>query len=133
MGKNRFETAYNNSGSCVDRIGATDKAVPDLSFTIKEIQERFTLQTAVMMSQSKPIYEFENLDKNGDEDAIEAAFDSPAVVASAGFDLTDIASANDAVRRGAQRIEDIRNLRAKIKEKERARRRAARKAENSDE
>lgn len=96
-------------------ISDYDPAVPDLSFTVRELQEKFTLQTQVvldMMSKGKQLrYEFKNIsDENVDD-----AFDSPAIQTLRGVDLVDIAAVADSIRRIPSRLETIRSIRSQIR------------------
>lgn len=94
-----------------------DPAVPDLSFTIRELQEKFTLQTQVVMEQlagGKQLrYEFKDADSLSDGD-LEAAFDSATVQSIRGYDLVDIASIADGVARVPSRLAYIKKLREEI-------------------
>lgn len=98
-------------------IGDYDPAVPDLSFTIRELQEKFTLQTQVVMEQlagGKQLrYEFKDADSLSDGD-LEAAFDSATVQNLRGYDLVDIAAIADGVARIPSRLAYIKKLREEI-------------------
>lgn len=120
----RFRSAYiNRPTPDVVFIGDFDPAIPDLSFTVRELQEKFTLQTQVaidMMSGGKQLrYEFKDANSMSDAD-LDAAFDSPAIQTMRGYDLVDVAAIADGLRRVPSRLETIKDLRKKIKESQRA-------------
>lgn len=98
-------------------IGDYDPAVPDLSFTIRELQEKFTLQTQVVMEQlagGKQLrYEFKDADSLSEGD-LEDAFSSAPVQTLRGFDLVDIAAIADGLSRVPSRLAYIKKLREEI-------------------
>lgn len=119
----RFRSAYINRPSPdVVVIGDYDPAIPDLSFTVRELQEKFTLQTQVaiemMRGGKQPRYEFKDANSMSEAD-LDAAFNSPAIQNLRGYDLVDIASIADGVSRIPARLEAIKDLRKKIKESQR--------------
>ena len=111
-----FRSQFNNPPAPLEVfVSDYDPAVPDLSFTVRELQEKFTLQTQValdMMSNGKQLrYEFKNIS----DENIDSAFDSPAIQTLRGCDLVDIAAVADSLRRIPARLETIRNIRSQIK------------------
>lgn len=127
----KFKTNFNNRpDKVVSVISAYDPAVPDLSFTIRELQEKFTLQTQVVMEQlaggKKLRYEFKDAESLSEGD-LEAAFDSPTVQTIRGYDLVDIAAIADSVARVPSRLAYIKKLREEI-----ARRNSAPTSESKD-
>lgn len=79
----RFNTGFYADSNVTPHNCTTVRPVvrPDLSFTVKEIAKRFTLQNIIIQSQnSKPLY-------NGD--ATDNDFDQPAVNVPQMYDLVD--------------------------------------------
>lgn len=89
-------------------VGDDDVAVPDLAYSIRELRERFVLETEILRAQArKPAnYLFPNV---GDDETREnEAFESPAVEYSHGADLVDLSTDRDRIRSAVRRVKDAR-------------------------
>lgn len=86
----RFVTQYDGFPlePQLHHISENDSAVPDLTYSIKELREKFVLQTEVLKSQmQKPgDYLIREIDENNENEA----FDMPSVEVPRNNDLVDM-------------------------------------------
>ena len=89
-------------------VGDDDVAVPDLAYSIKELRERFVLETEILRAQARKPANYCFPDVGDDEDRENEAFDSPAVEYSHGADLVDLSADRDRIRSAVRRVKDAR-------------------------
>lgn len=89
-------------------VGDDDVAVPDLAYSIKELRERFVLETEILRAQARKPANYLFPDVGDDENRENEAFDSPAVEYSHGADLVDLSSDRDRIRSAVRRVKDAR-------------------------
>lgn len=89
-------------------VGDDDVAVPDLAYSIKELRERFVLETEILRAQARKPANYLFPDIGDDENRENEAFDSPAVEYSHGADLVDLSTDRDRVRSAVRRVKDAR-------------------------
>lgn len=89
-------------------VGDDDVAVPDLAYSIKELRERFVLETEILRAQARKPANYLFPDVGGDENRENEAFDSPAVEYSHGADLVDLSADRDRIRSAVRRVKDVR-------------------------
>lgn len=89
-------------------VGDDDVAVPDLAYSIKELRERFVLETEILRAQSRKPANYLFPDVGDDENRENEAFDSPAVEYSHGADLVDLSADRDRIRSAVRRVKDAR-------------------------
>lgn len=89
-------------------VGDDDVAVPDLAYSIKELRERFVLETEILRAQARKPANYLFPDIGDDESRENEAFDSPAVEYSHGADLVDLSTDRDRVRSAVRRVKDAR-------------------------
>lgn len=86
----RFVTQYDRfpTEPQLHHISEIDCAVPDLTYTIKELREKFVLQTEILKSQMKKPgdYLIREIDENNENEA----FDMPSVEIPRNNDLVDM-------------------------------------------
>lgn len=89
-------------------VGDDDVAVPDLAYSIKELRERFVLETEILRAQARKPANYCFPDVGDDENRENEAFDSPAVEYSHGADLVDLSADRDRIRSAVRRVKDAR-------------------------
>ena len=89
-------------------VGDDDVAVPDLAYSIKELRERFVLETEILRAQARKPANYLFPDVGDDENRENEAFDSPAVEYSHGADLVDLSADRDRIRSAVRRVKDAR-------------------------
>lgn len=89
-------------------VGDDDVAVPDLTYSIKELRERFVLETEILRAQARKPANYLFPDVGDDENRENEAFESPAVEYSHGADLVDISADRDRIRSAVRRVKDAR-------------------------
>lgn len=95
-------------------VGDDDVAVPDLAYSIKELRERFVLETEILRAQARKPANYCFPDVGDDENRENEAFDSPAVEYSHGADLVDLSTDRDRIRSAVRRIKDSRTSSARV-------------------
>lgn len=105
----RFATQWNVQHKVQEHfVGDDDVAVPDLAYSIKELRERFVLETEILRAQARKPANYLFPDVGDDENRENEAFDSPAVEYSHGADLVDVSTDRDCIRSAVRRIKDSR-------------------------
>lgn len=89
-------------------VGDDDVAVPDLAYSIKELRERFVLETEILRAQARKPANYLFPDVGDDENRENEAFESPAVEYSHGADLVDLSADRDRIRSAVRRVKDAR-------------------------
>ena len=89
-------------------VGDDDVAVPDLAYSIKELRERFVLETEILRAQARKPANYLFPHVGDDENRENEAFDSPAVEYSHGADLVDLSADRDRIRSAVRRVKDAR-------------------------
>lgn len=89
-------------------VGDDDVAVPDLAYSIKELRERFVLETEILRAQARKPANYLFPDVGDDENREDEAFESPAVEYSHGADLVDLSADRDRIRSAVRRVKDAR-------------------------
>ena len=89
-------------------VGDDDVAVPDLAYSIKELRERFVLETEILRAQARKPANYLFPDVGDDESRENEAFESPAVEYSHGADLVDLSADRDRIRSAVRRVKDAR-------------------------
>ena len=89
-------------------VGDDDVAVPDLAYSIRELRERFVLETEILRAQARKPANYCFPDVGDDENRENEAFDSPAVEYSHGADLVDLSADRDRIRSAVRRVKDAR-------------------------
>ncbi|WGL31393.1 hypothetical protein [Dipodfec virus UOA04_Rod_1017] len=95
MAKLKFLTQYNSVHTpYLHDIGTEDMAIPELTYSIKELREKFALETEVLNARlRKPGQYFINSNMSDDE-----AFDSVSPEIPRDYDLVDADSDREAYR-----------------------------------
>lgn len=110
----RFVTQWNVQHKVQEHfVGDDDVAVPDLAYSIKELRERFVLETEILRAQARKPANYLFPDVGDDENRENEAFDSPAVEYSHGADLVDLSTDRDRIRSAVRRIKDSRTAAAR--------------------
>ena len=110
----RFVTQWNVQHKVQEHfVGDDDMAVPDLAYSIKELRERFVLETEILRAQARKPANYLFPDVGDDENRENEAFDSPAVEYSHGADLVDLSTDRDRIRSAVRRIKDSRTAAAR--------------------
>lgn len=113
----RFITQYDGAPTCPQshHISDIDCAVPDLTYSIRELREKFVLQTEVLRSKmQKPgDYLIREINENNENEA----FDMPSVEVPRNNDLVDMHAI-------AHSVSDARVTLARLRDEE-AKKRAA--------
>ena len=105
----RFATQWNVQHKVQEHfVGDDDVAVPDLAYSIKELRERFVLETEILRAQARKPANYLFPDVGYDENRENEAFDSPAVEYSHGADLVDLSADRDRIRSAVRRVKDAR-------------------------
>lgn len=89
-------------------VGDDDVAVPDLAYSIKELREKFVLETEILRAQARKPANYLFPDVGDDENSENEAFESPAVEYSHGADLVDLSADRDRIRSAVRRVKDAR-------------------------
>lgn len=97
-------------------IGEVDEAIPDLTYSIKELREKFVLETEILRGQMARKGEYLIQNAKTDED-FELAFDSPSVSLPSDYDYVDADADKAAVRDGLVRLQQVRMAAAKADQK----------------
>ena len=109
-----FATQWNVQHKVYEHfVGDDDVAVPDLAYSIKELRERFVLETEILRAQARKPANYLFPDVGDDENRENEAFDSPAVEYSHGADLVDLSTDRDRIRSAVRRIKDSRTAAAR--------------------
>ncbi len=97
-------------------IGEVDEAIPDLTYSIKELREKFVLETEILRGQMARKGEYLIQNAKTDED-FELAFDSPSVSLPSNYDYVDADADKAAIRDGLVRLQQARLAAAKADQK----------------
>ena len=104
-----FRTQWNVQHKVYEHfVGDDDVAVPDLAYSIKELRERFVLETEILRAQARKPANYLFPDVGDDENRENEAFESPAVEYSHGADLVDLSTDRDRIRSAVRRVKDAR-------------------------
>lgn len=112
MGK--FVTQWDPCSPQLHEIGEEDTAIPDLTYSITEMRQKFILEQELLKASSKqPQYLYPGVN-DGESDPFEneqyadEAFDSPSVEIPRDNDLVDIATLEARVASARQRLPALR-------------------------
>lgn len=110
----RFVTQWNVQHKVQEHfVGDDDVAVPDLAYSIRELRERFVLETEILRAQARKPANYLFPDVGDDKNRENEAFNSPAVEYSHGADLVDLSTDRDRIRSAVRRIKDSRTAAAR--------------------
>ena len=87
-------------------VGDDDVAVPDLAYSIKELRERFVLETEILRAQARKPANYCFPDVGDDENRENEEY-------SHGADLVDLSTDRDRIRSAVRRIKDSRTAAAR--------------------
>lgn len=102
----KFLTQWNTDHSIfVHDISDEDFAIPDLTYSIQELRQKFTLESELLQGKLKrpAQYLFNNIDENNEDEA----FDSPSVDLPRDFDLVDADAAKTDIRNAVRRLQNL--------------------------
>lgn len=105
----RFRTQWEDCAPLLHEIGEEDTAIPDLTYSITEMRQKFILEQELIKASGKqPQYLFPSVSGDLDEQLENEAFDSPSVEVPRDNDLVDIASLADRVASARERMPSLR-------------------------
>ena len=110
----RFKTQWDPCAPLLHEIGDEDTAIPDLTYSITEMRQKFILEQELLKASSKqPQYLYPGVN-DGEDDPFEneqyadEAFDSPSVEIPRDNDLVDIATLEVRVASARERMPALR-------------------------
>jgi hypothetical protein len=110
----KFKTQWDNCSPQFHDIGEEDTAIPDLTYSITEMRQKFILEQELLKASSKqPQYLYPGVN-DGESDPFEneqyadEAFDSPSVEIPRDNDLVDISTLEARVAFARERMSALR-------------------------
>lgn len=108
--KVRFATQWNTEHAIfVSEVDDVDTAIPDLTFSIQQLRDKFVLETEVLKSQlarkGQYLFNGKELTENGSEEA----FDSPSVEIPQNYDFVDADADTMSLRGAVAALQQARN------------------------
>lgn len=110
----KFKTQWDECSPQLHEIGEEDTAIPDLTYSITEMRQKFILEQELLKASSKqPQYLYPGVNEGEDdpfenENYADEAFDSPSVEIPRDNDLVDIATLEARVSSARERMPALR-------------------------
>lgn len=110
----KFKTQWDECSPQLHEIGEEDTAIPDLTYSITEMRQKFILEQELLKASSKqPQYLYPGVNEGEDdpfenENYADEAFDSPSVEIPRDNDLVDIATLEARVSSARERMPVLR-------------------------
>lgn len=110
----KFKTQWDECSPQLHEIGEEDTAIPDLTYSITEMRQKFILEQELLKASSKqPQYLYPGVNEGEDdpfenENYADEAFDSPSVEIPRDNDLVDIATLEARVASARERMPALR-------------------------